>query len=110
MRRKGGVDGGDHVVLVLLVRVVVVHAVCVAGLHVCLHGEQRAVGRELGGVGDVHATEVPSAAAAATVVPVHDVAVGQDVGEGAFLAKLAVALGGLAAALCEGHNVTNQPL
>jgi LSD1 subclass zinc finger protein len=40
-------------------------------------------------VGDVHAAEVPAAAA---IVAVHDVAVGQDVGEGAFLAELAVAL------------------
>jgi hypothetical protein len=89
MRRKGSVDGRDHVVLVLLVGVVVVHAVRVAWLHVCLHGEQGAVWRKLGTVWDVHATKVASTAA---VVPVHDMAVGQDVGKGAFLAELAVAL------------------
>ena len=89
MRRKGGVDSGNHVVLVLLVRVLVLHAVRVAGLHVCLHSEQRAVGREFGLVVDVHATEVTSAA---SIVAVDDMAVGEDVGERAFLAKLAVAL------------------
>jgi hypothetical protein len=40
-------------------------------------------------VGNVHATKVPAAAA---VVAVHDVAVGQDVSKRAFLAKLAVSL------------------
>jgi hypothetical protein len=40
-------------------------------------------------VGDVHAAEVPAAAA---VVAVHDVAVGKNVSKSAFLAKLAVAL------------------
>jgi hypothetical protein len=38
---------------------------------------------------DVHATEVSSTT---TIVPIHDVAVGQNMGEGAFLAKLAVSL------------------
>lgn len=88
MRREGGVDGGDHVVLASLVRVLVLHAVRVRGLHVSLHRKQRAVGRELGLVVDVHAAKVCST----RVVAVHDTAVGEDVGEGAFLAKLAVAL------------------
>lgn len=92
MGREGGVDGGDHVVLVLLVRETVMHAVRIGGLHrrhVCLHGEQRAVGSELRLVWNVHATKVPSAAA---IVAIDDMTVGQDVCEGAFLAKLAVTL------------------
>jgi hypothetical protein len=92
MGREGGVDGRNHVVLVLLVCISVLHSVRVAwlhGRHVCLHGEQRAVRGELRTVWDVHAAEVSSAAA---IVAVHDVAVGQDVGESAFLAELAVAL------------------
>jgi hypothetical protein len=40
-------------------------------------------------VWDVHATEVASST---NIVAVHDVAVGQNVGEGAFLAELAVSL------------------
>jgi hypothetical protein len=40
-------------------------------------------------VWNVHAAEVSSAAA---IVAVHDMPVGQDVGKGAFLTKLAVAL------------------
>jgi hypothetical protein len=51
-----------------------------------LHGQQRAVhGRFL--VVDVDAAEVASAH-----VAVHDMAVGEDVGERAFVAELAVAL------------------
>lgn len=76
MRRKCGVDGGNHVVVVLLVRVVVVHAVRVAWLHrrhVCLHGEQRAVGWKLRTMWDVGASKVSSTPA---IVPVHDVTVG----------------------------------
>ena len=89
--REGGINGGDHVVLILLVGVPIMHAIRVAGLHgshVCLHGEQRAVGSELRLVGDMHASEVPAAA----VVTVDDLAVGQDVCESAFVAELAVAL------------------
>lgn len=42
-------------------------------------------------VWDVHAAKVASASA--DVVAIHDVAVGEDVGEHAFRAKLAIALG-----------------
>jgi hypothetical protein len=56
---------------------------------VCLHGKQRAIWRELRTVWNVHATEV---APSTNIVAVHDVAVGQNVGEGAFLAELAVSL------------------
>jgi len=90
VRGESGVDGRYHVVLVLGHGVwVVLHGVLVAGLHgrhVCLHRQQRAVHRRLLVV-DVDATEVAPAR-----VAVHDMAVGQDVGEGAFVAELAVAL------------------
>lgn len=68
------------------------HAIRISGLHgshVCLHGEQRAVGREFRLVWDVHASKVSFSAA---VVAVDHMAVGQDVCEGAFLAELAVSL------------------
>ena len=84
VRGEGGVDGGDHVVLVVL------DGVGVAGLHaahVCLHGEQRAVHGQLLVVGNVHAAKVATGVSA-----VDDMAVGEDVGEGALLAKLAVSL------------------
>lgn len=90
MRGEGGVDGGDHVVLVLLGDIVVLDGVGVAGLHaahVCLHGEQRAVHGQLLVVGNVHAAKVATGVSA-----VDDMAVGEDVGEGALLAKLAVSL------------------
>jgi hypothetical protein len=49
-------------------------------------------------VWDVHAAKVSTAVSA-----VHDMAVGKDVGEGAFLAKLAVSLGKVLAgrSLCQ---------
>lgn len=91
MRREGGVDGGYHVVLILLIGVVVWYGIRVAWLHaahVCLHSEQRAIHRRLLVVLNVHAAEVT-----AGVPAVHDMAVGEDVGECAFLAEFAVALG-----------------
>jgi hypothetical protein len=90
MGREGGIDRGNHVVLVLLVGVSVLHAVRVGGLHVCLHGEQRAVGRQLGAVWNVHAPKVASTSSG--IMAVDNVTVGQDVSKGAFGAKLAVAL------------------
>ena len=90
MGGKGGVDGGNHVVLVLVVDVVVLEGVGVGWLHaahVCLHGQQRAVDRQLLVMGDVHAAKVTGSVSA-----VDDMAVWQDVSQGALLAKLAVAL------------------
>lgn len=91
MGGEGCVDGRYHVVLVLGHGVgVILHGVWVAGLHrghVCLHGEQRAVHGRVLVVRDVDAAKVASAQ-----VAVHDMAIGEDVGEGAFVAELAVAL------------------
>jgi hypothetical protein len=53
----------------------------------CLHSEQRAVHGKLLLVWYVHAAEV-----SAGIATIHDMAVGEDVGEGAFLAKLAITL------------------
>ena len=90
MRGEGGVDGGYHVVLGLGHGVgVVLDGVLVAGLdggHVGLHSEQRAVH------GRVLAVDVDAAKVASAHVGVDDMAVGEDVGEGAFVAELAVAL------------------
>jgi hypothetical protein len=91
MGREGGVDGGNHVVLVLLVGVAVLHAVRVGGLHVCLHCEQGAIGWELGTVWNIHA---PKGSPSSGIMAVYNVTVGQDVGEGAFGPKLAIALCG----------------
>jgi hypothetical protein len=68
------------------------------------HGQQRAVGRGVGMMWDVHAAERPSAAVGVTVgatvgayvVPIYDVAVGEDVGEHALVTELAIALRTLA--------------
>lgn len=90
MGGEGGVNRGDHVVLVLLVHVFVLNSVRVSRLHAAhmgLHGKERAVHRHLLVVWNVHAAKV-----CAGVSAVHDMAVGEDVGEGAFLAKLAVSL------------------
>lgn len=90
MRGEGGVDGGDHVVLVLGHGVrVVMERVLVARLHwsqVSLHSQQRAVWVGLLIV-DVDAAEVASAH-----VGVDDMAIGEDVGQGALVTELAVAL------------------
>lgn len=85
---EGGVDGGDHVVLGLGHGVGVVgQRVGVEGRgHVGLHGQQRAV------EGRVLAVDVDAAKVLAAHVLVDDMAVGQDVGEGALVAELAVAL------------------
>ena len=91
MGRESGVDGRDEVVLVLLVRVLVWDGVGVAGLHaahVCLYSEQRAVHGKLLVMWYVHAVEMSTTGIAA----VDDMAVGEDMGEGAFLAKFAVSL------------------
>ena len=90
VRGEGGVDGRYHIVLVLGHGVrVFLHWVWIAGLHgrhMGLHGQQRAVhGRFL--IVDVDAAKVASAH-----VAVHDMAVGEDVGESALVAELAVAL------------------
>jgi hypothetical protein len=90
MGREGGIDGRNHVVLVLLIRVFVGHGIRIAGLHtahVCLHSKQRAVHRQLLVVWDVHAAKVSTGVSA-----VHDMAIGEDMGECAFLAELAVSL------------------
>ena len=95
MRGEGGVDGRDHVVLILLVPDVVFLRGCVGVLvHGCEvgHGQQRAVGRRIWVVRDVHAAKGTSAAMATDVVAVHDVAVGEDVSKHAFRSKLAIAL------------------
>ena len=90
VRGEGGVDGGDHVVLRLGHSVrVVLGGILVAGLHgrhVRLHGQQGAVhGRFL--IVNINAAEVASAH-----VGVDDMAVRQNMGEGALVAELAVAL------------------
>jgi len=95
---EGGVDGGDHVVVVLVGRVVVGHGVRVGA--VCLHGEQGAVHGELRRVGNVHAAKVAPGAGA-----VYDMAVGQDVGEGTLGAELAVALGEVLAGRALRHGL-----
>lgn len=71
------------------------------------HGQQGAVGGGVGMVWDVHAAKGPSGgvlvvvvvavAVGAHVVAVDDVAVGEDVGEHALVAELAVALGVMSA-------------
>lgn len=62
-----------------------------------MHGQEGAVRRRLLVVGNVHAAK--GARATDDVVAVDDMAIGKDVGKGAFLAKLAVSLLGLARAL-----------
>jgi hypothetical protein len=107
MGGEGSVDGGDHVVVRLVMGVgVVVKRVRVGGLdgghrgHVGLHGEQRAVGGRLVVVVDVDTAEM-----AAAHVCVDDMAVGQDVGEGALVAKLAVAFGEVLAGRALGQRL-----
>lgn len=56
----------------------------------CLHSQERAVRRGVWVVWDVHAAE--GSRAANQIVPVDDMAVGEDMGEGAFGTKLAVSL------------------
>jgi hypothetical protein len=107
MGGEGSVDGGDHVVVRLVMSVgVVVERVRVGGLdgshrgHVGLHGEQRAVGGRL-----VVVVDVDTAKMAAAHVCIDDMAVGQDVGEGALVAKLAVAFGEVLAGRALGQRL-----
>lgn len=55
-----------------------------------MHGQEGAVGSRLLVVRDVHTAK--GTGAGGDVVAVDDMAVGEDVGEGAFLTKLAVSL------------------
>lgn len=110
MGGEGGVDGGYHIVLVLLFgEIFVVGRILIVGT--CGgemgHGQQGAVGRGFGMVWDIHAAKGPSSAmtvgvavgVAAHVVAIDNMAVGEDVGEHALVAELAVAL---ASSACVG--------
>jgi hypothetical protein len=106
LRSEGGINGRYHVVLwFLLGEVIFLERVLILGRHMRLHWQERAVGRRLRMVRDIDTAKVLSAT---IVVSIDNGAIGEDVGEGALGAELAVSLVCLSQAAVLGETVSSR--